>query len=177
MEEWLKGAGATGLGELELAEFPVTGRGVRTLRAFKEGERILSIPSDALWSVEHAHSDPLLGPVLRSAHPALSVEDTLALYLLFVRSREAGYEGLRSHVAALPASYSSSIFFTPEELEVCAGSSLYTVTKELDQRLQDDYQNLVVQVLGHSRDLFPLDKFTIDDVGSSKQRVRNSTTD
>ncbi|KAK3947901.1 hypothetical protein QBC32DRAFT_352860 [Pseudoneurospora amorphoporcata] len=41
MESWLKLSGAVGLDGLELADFPVTGRGVRILRRFKEGERIL----------------------------------------------------------------------------------------------------------------------------------------
>ncbi|OPB38473.1 hypothetical protein A0O28_0015780 [Trichoderma guizhouense] len=163
MENWLKKVGATGLDDLELADFPVTGRGARTLRRFKRGERILTIPSDCLWTVEHAYADPLLGPVLRSTQPPLSVEDTLAIYLLFVRSREAGYDGPRSHVAALPASYSSSIFFENDELEVCAGTSLYTITKQLEQRIEDDYRGLVMRVLGLHPDLFPLDKFTIAD--------------
>lgn len=166
MESWLKSSGAVGLDGLELAEFPVTGRGVKTLRRFKERERILTIPSSILWTVEHAHNDPLLGPALRSAQPPLSVEDTLAVYILFIRSRESGYDGLRSHVAALPTSYSSSIFFTEDELEVCTGTSLYTITKQLEQSIQDDYRALVVRLLlGQYRDLFPLDKFSLQDVG------------
>jgi hypothetical protein len=166
MESWLKSSGAVGLDGLELADFPVTGRGVRTLRRFKEREKILTIPASILWTVDHAHDDPLLGPALRSAQPPLSVEDTLAMYILFIRSRESGHDGLRSHVAALPTSYSSSIFFTEDELEVCAGTSLYTITKQLEQSIQDDYRSLVVRLLlGQYRDLFPLDKFTLQDVG------------
>ena len=165
MESWLKESGVVGLDDLKLANFPATRRGVRTLRHFKEGERILTIPCGSLWTVEHAYADSLLGPALRSMRRPLSVEDTLAIYILFVRSRESGYDGLRSHVEALPTSYSSSIFFTDDELEICAGSSLYTITKQLKQQIQDDYRSLVEQVLGQYRDLFPLDKFTIEDVG------------
>jgi hypothetical protein len=165
MEGWLKESGAVGLDALELAHFPDIGRGVRTLRRFKEGERILTIPSDILWTVEHAYDDSLLGPALRSARPPLSVDDTLVTYLLFVRSRESGYDGLRSHLAAVPKGYSSSIFFTEDELDVCAGTSLYTITKRLGQSIEDDYKALVGRVLGQSQDLFPLDKFTIEDVG------------
>jgi hypothetical protein len=150
MESWLKLSGAVGLDGLELTDFPVTGRGARTLRRFKEGERILTIPCATLWTVEHAYADPLLGPALRSAQPPLSVEDTLATYVLFIRSRESGYDGLRSHVAALPTSYSSSIFFAEDELEVCAGTSLYAITKQLDRSIEDDYRALVVRVLAKS---------------------------
>ncbi|KAK4214658.1 Rubisco LS methyltransferase [Rhypophila decipiens] len=165
MESWLKSCGAKGLDDLKLADFPGTGRGVKTLRSFKQGDTILTIPSDVLWTVDHAYADPVLGPVLRSVQPPLSTEDILALYLLFVRSREGDwmYDGLQSHIAALPTSYSSSVFFDEEELEVCAGSSLYTVTKQLQQLLVDDYRALVVRVLGPHPQLFPLDKFTLDD--------------
>jgi len=171
METWLKAAGAVGLDDLELADFPITGRGVRTLRPFKEGERILTIPCGSLWTVDHAYADSLLGPALRSARPPLSVEDTLVTYILFVRSRESGYDGLRSHLAAVPMSYSSSIFFAEDELEVCAGTSLYTITKQLERSIEADYRELVVRVFGQHRDLFPLDKFTIQDVGGSKRAI------
>ncbi|KAJ8132753.1 hypothetical protein O1611_g870 [Lasiodiplodia mahajangana] len=163
MESWLEASGAVGLDGLELADFPATGRGVKTRRRFKEGERILTIPSGILWTVEHAYADPLLGPALRSVGPPLSVEDVLATYILFVRSRESGYDGLRSHIAALPTGYSSSIFFTEDELEVCAGTSLYTITKQLEGSIEDDYRALVVRLLVSHPDLFPLDRFTIED--------------
>lgn len=169
MEAWLKQSGASGLDDLEVADFPVTGRGVRAKRSFKEGERILTIPSASLWTVKHARSDPLLGPVLTSAQPQLSVEDSIALYVLFVRSRESresGYDGQRSHVAAMPASYSSSIFFTDEEMGICAGTSLHTLTAQLKERVEDDYRQLLIRVLTQHPDLFPLQKFTLDDVSA-----------
>lgn len=170
MEKWLKSCGAQGLDNLELADFPVTGRGVKTLKSFKQGETILTIPSDILWTVDHAYADTLLGPVLRSVQPPLSTEDILATYLLFVRSREGDwmYDGLQSHLAALPTSYSSSIFFTEEELEICSGSSLSTVTKQLNEQiLQQDYRALVIRVLAPHPELFPLDRFSIEDVGAT----------
>lgn len=168
MESWLRGSGAVGLENLELADFPITGRGVKTRRHFKQGETILTIPHSTLWTAEHAYADPTLGPVIRSISPPLSVEDALAVHLLFVRSRKSGYDGPRKHVAALPASYSSSIFFSRDELEVCAGTSLYTITKQLELRIEADYKSLIVRVLGQNPDLLPLDEFTIQDVGISQ---------
>lgn len=164
MESWLKASGAVGLEDVALADFPLTGRGIRTLRRFKQGEKILTIPCGVLWTAEHAYDDPLLGPALRSVRPRLSIEDTLVTYLLFVRSRKSGYDGLQSHVAKLPTSYSSSIFFTEDELEVCAGTSLYTITKQLHQQIKNNHRALVVELLGRYPDIFPLDKFTIEDV-------------
>ena len=168
MESWLKQSGASGLDGLELADFSDTGRGVRTLRRFEEGENILTIPHGVLWTVEHAYADPFLGPALLSTRPPLSVDDTLATYILFVRSCGSGYDGLRSHVAALPPSYTSSVFFAKAELEVCAGTSLYTTTKQLDRQIEDDHRGLVMRLFGRHQELFPRDKFTIEDVGITK---------
>ena len=165
MESWLKASGAVGLDDVELANFQITGRGIRSLRYYKEGDKVLTIPYGILWTVEHAYADPLLGPALRSIQPPLTVEDTLAIYILFVRSRKSGYNGLRSHMAAFPTSYSSSIFFTEDELEVYAGTSLYAITKQLKRQIEEDYAGLVARIFGQYQDLFPLDKFTIEDVG------------
>jgi hypothetical protein len=164
MERWLKASGAAGLERVELADFPTVGRGLRALQRFKAGEKILTIPHSALWTVENAYSDLLLGPALCSVQPPLSVDDTLAIFILFIRSQKSGYDGPRSHVSALPTSYSSSIFFTEEELEVCAGTSLYTVTKQLGRQIENDYQELCERLIGLNGDLFPPGNFTVEDV-------------
>lgn len=166
MDTWLNKSGAVGLGDLELAVFPETGRGVKAQRPFKEGERILTIPAECLWTVKGAYADPILGPVLRSIKPALSVEDTLALYILFIRSRvgDPAYAERQTHVDVLPSEYTMSMFFTDEELEICGGSSLYTLTTHLRGRVGDDYKKLFTSVIIRHRDLFPLEKFSIQDV-------------
>lgn len=164
MDSWLKQSGASGLDDLELADFADAGRGIKTLRRFEEKEKILTIPHAILWTVKHAYADSILGPLLTSTRPPLSVDDTLVTYILFVRARKSGYDGPQSHVAALPASYSSSIFFADAELEICAGSSLYTTTKHLTSQIEVDYKDLVTRLFGRHRDVFPSDKFTIDDV-------------
>jgi hypothetical protein len=165
MESWLKQSGASGLDGLELADFSDTGRGVRTLRPIEKGERIFTIPHNVLWTVEHALADPILGSALRSAKPPLSTDDTLIVYILFVRSRGSGYDGRQTHVAAMPPNYTSSIFFANAELEVCAGSSLYATTKHLHEQIEIDFKELEAGLFARDRTLFPSDKFTIDDVG------------
>ncbi|KAJ6783237.1 hypothetical protein PWT90_01155 [Aphanocladium album] len=163
MEAWLKSSGAAGLDDLEVADFPITGRGVRARRHFRAGDKILTIPAANLWTVQKARAEPILGPILASSAQQLSDEDTLALYLLFVRSREQGYEGQRSHVAAMPARYSSSIFFTDEELQVSEGTSLNILTEQLRERVENDYRKLLMNVLVQHPDVFALEKFTLND--------------
>lgn len=164
LRDWLKESGGFGLDDLDLADFPATGRGVRTNRAFKEGDRVLTIPRKCLWTVNHALQDPILSPALSSLQPQLSVEDTLAVYLLFVRARKTGYENMRLHVEALPKKYGSSIFFSEEQLAECAGSSLYTVTKQLESQIEEGYRDILGRLFVQHPDLFPLEKCSIDDV-------------
>lgn len=179
MEKWLKKSGASGLDDLELVDFPDTGRGIRTLQQFEEGEKLLVIPHGVLWTAKQAHADPVLGPALLSARPSLSIDDTLATYILFVRSRSPIFDGLRSHVATLPARYTSSIFFTEAELQICAGSSLYTTTKHLDRQIEVDYTALASRLFRRHPELFPQDEFTIDDVciHNLEDTVNQSLTD
>ena len=50
-------------------------------------------------------------------------------------------------------------------MEVCVGTSLYTITKQLRRQIEEDYAELVARIYGQYQDLFPLDEFTIEDVG------------
>lgn len=164
LREWLEKGGTEGLSQLQLEEFPITGRGVKALRSFKPNDIILSVPGSFFWTVDAALDDPILGPVLRSVESPLSKEDTLAMFLLFVKSREEGYEGRRSHINLLPTNYQNSIFFTEEELEICSGSSLYFVTTQLIQQIREDYARLLDNLILRYPELFPLEKFTLNDV-------------
>lgn len=77
---------------------------------------------------------------------------------------DPAYAERQTHVAVLPSEYTLSMFFTDEELEVCAGSSLYTLTRHLRGRVGDDYKKLLTGVFMRHRGLFPLDKFSFQDV-------------
>ena len=171
MQTWLKESGAVGLDDFEIAKFEGTGRGVKGRRHFREGEKILTIPSKAIWTINSVYEDPIVGQIIRDLQPSLSIEDAFAVYILFVKSGDTGYEGQRSHIALLPASYSSSIFFTSEELEVCAGSSLHTLTVQLKQRIQDDYNDLNLRLFEQHPTLFPLHNFTLVEVGILKYTI------
>uniref|UniRef100_U9SLF9 SET domain-containing protein n=1 Tax=Rhizophagus irregularis (strain DAOM 181602 / DAOM 197198 / MUCL 43194) TaxID=747089 RepID=U9SLF9_RHIID len=163
LREWLENGGAEGLSWLQLEDFPDTGRGVKTLRPLKSGDIVLTIPGSFLWTVDAAFDDPILGPIISSVKPPLSVEDTLAVFLLFIKSRIERYEGRQAHVKLLPTSYTTSVCFTDEELEICSGSSLYHITKQLKQQIRDDYLQLLNNLFSKHPDLFPLEKFTQND--------------
>ncbi|RUP49061.1 hypothetical protein BC936DRAFT_143374 [Jimgerdemannia flammicorona] len=163
LQEWLEKNGAKGLDHLVLEEFPETGRGIKTLRALKAGDEILTIPGAVLWTVDAANTDPLLGPILRSLDPPLSVEETLAVFLLFIKARDTGYEERKLHTEVLPTHYTASIFFDDDELEVCAGSSLYGVTKQLKQQIKSEYMITLDRLFVKHPEVFPLHKFTLEE--------------
>ncbi|CAG8546370.1 13188_t:CDS:2 [Ambispora leptoticha] len=141
LQEWLGKGGAEGLSWLQLENFPDTGRGVKTLRPLKLNDVVLTIPGSFLWTIEAAFDDSVLGPIIRSVKPSLSVEDTLAVFLLFIKSREEG----------------------DEELEVCSGSSLYYLTQQLKQQIKDDYLQLLNNLFSKHPDIFLLERFTQND--------------
>ncbi|CAJ0765484.1 12967_t:CDS:2 [Entrophospora sp. SA101] len=163
LQKWLESGGAKGYNWLQLEDFPDTGRGLKTLRPLKYNDLVLTIPSTFLWTVDGALDDPILGPVIHPIKSSLSVEDTLAVFLLFVKSRKEGYEGRRSHVELLPSSYTTSLFFDDDELEICSGSSLYLLTQQLKQQIKDDYLQLFNNLFSKHPDIFPLEKFTQND--------------
>ncbi|CAG8548628.1 12137_t:CDS:2 [Racocetra persica] len=170
LQEWLVNGGVEGLSWLQLEDFPDTGRGVKTLRSLKSHDVILTVPGSFLWTVDAAFSDPVIGTVIRSVEPPLSVDDILAVFLLFIKSCETGYDGRRAHVELLPTSYTASIFFNDEELEICAGSSLYHLTQKLKLQIRDDYLKLLNNLITKHPDLFPLERFTQDDLSDKQFR-------
>jgi hypothetical protein len=164
MQNWLKDSGAQGLNSVALHDFPGTGRGVKALRAFKPGEEIFTIPGMALWTADMALADPHIGLALRSLKLPLSAEEILAVFILFVKSRADGYEERRSHIDLLPTLYTNTMYFTDEELKVCAGSSLYTNTNTLKEQIRGDFARIQASLFTQDRELFPCHHFTLENV-------------
>ena len=156
---------AAGLEHLSLHNFSDTGRGVKSSSSFRKGDTILTIPNHLLWTQETALLDPIFGPAISSIPESLSIEDTLALYILFVKSRpEASYTVRKLHIELLPKQYTASIFFSDEELAVCEGSSLYAVTLQLRQQIADEYEVLKSGLFAKNPELFPAQAFTLEEV-------------
>ncbi|KAJ3281246.1 hypothetical protein HK104_000122, partial [Borealophlyctis nickersoniae] len=160
--EWLSASGAEGIDSLELHESPDTGRGVRSLKEFKKNASILSISSNVLWTQDAALADPIFGAAVKELNPALSVVDTLALYLLYVKSRPNEFQSHRAlHVQFLPKSYDCSIFFDSDELAMCSGSSLFAITIRLREQIAEDYSDLRTRLFDNFPDVFPQEHFSL----------------
>ena len=153
--------GCEGREHLSIYDFLNTGRGIKTLRPLKAGDELLTIPGNLLWTVNAAEADPILGPILHEFNPPISEEATLVVYLLFVKSRESGYDERRLHIRSIPTHYTNSVLFNGADLEVCAGSSLYTITIELKKQIRTDYLVLKGKLCTKHPDIFPLNRFTL----------------
>jgi len=168
LQEWLQNCGSKSLEHLSLGYFPKTGRGVKTSKPFKVGDQIMAIPSTVFWTVDAATSDPLLGPALRTVDPPLSIDDMLAVFLLFVKSssHESRYNGWKLHIENIPKRYTSTIFFSDEDLEVCAGSSLYEITQQLKRQIKEDYLLIYEKLFVKYPKLFSQDVSTLENVST-----------
>ncbi|OAA53709.1 Rubisco LS methyltransferase, substrate-binding domain protein [Cordyceps fumosorosea ARSEF 2679] len=165
MEAWLEDSGADGLDKVEVADFPLTtGRGVRAKCDLNKGDKILTIPAPCLWTIKRARNDELFGTVLKCVPRQMSVDETLALYILFVRSRpdHLPYKNLQKHIAALPQSYTASVFFEKNELAVLVGSSLHQLTANAQAQIENDYLTFQTLFQEHPT-LFQEKRFSIEE--------------
>src|SRR4051812_16820296 len=166
MLDWLRTHRATGLGHNELTLFPFanTGRGVMTLASRKKGEEIFTIPEDCFLTAKGARKHHYLGELLLDAHVQFTDDEVLAIYILYIKSRVHRYDEYKHYLGELPTQYTSPVFFTDEELGVCAGSSLYTLTKVLQLQIQDDYKKTNDMLFRRFPDNFPSGVFTLQNV-------------
>ncbi|KAJ3329908.1 hypothetical protein HDU76_006905 [Blyttiomyces sp. JEL0837] len=156
-----------GSSTLTIHNFADTGRGLQTTKPITKSSEVLCAPSDILWSVDAAHQEPILGPILRSLNPQLPTDDTLAIYLLFVKHSPKCTQNKnslrRQHLKLIPETYTSSILFEDSELDICEGSSLHQVTIQVKQQIEDDHRSLVAGLYLMHPDVFPLTRFTVDE--------------
>jgi len=168
LSDWLRDCGGKGLEYLALDYFYQTGRGVKAMKRFRIDEEIMTIPSSVFWTSDVVYADSKLGPILSALDPPLSVEDTLATFILFVKSRKFGYEMLKLHIEHLPESYSSSVFFNDADLKICVGSSLYETTKVLKQQIKQDHTRIFEKLFVKHPDLFYSNMFSLEKVSTLK---------
>src|SRR5689334_10155241 len=106
---------AKGLSGVDLHDFESTGRGLRALRPFKKGDTVLVIPESLLWTLAAAHADPTYSKAISTLNPPLSDDDTLALYILFVKCSPSADSLRRAHVELLPKEYDATLFFSEDQ--------------------------------------------------------------
>ncbi|KAJ3023392.1 UNVERIFIED_CONTAM: hypothetical protein HDU68_008627 [Siphonaria sp. JEL0065] len=149
---------------VELHTFPETGRGLRAKQDLALDSIVLSAEWSTVWTVEAAHQEPVLGEILVANQ--LSVDDTLALYLLFVKlsPKCSKSHSRKAHIkTGIPESYTASAFFEDDELQVAQGSTLYNLTTQSLNQIEDDFRSLLHRIVLRHPDVFPLGKFNLEE--------------
>ncbi len=70
-----------GADRFRVATFEITGRGLQTLQTFQQGDILLSVPLNAVFSASKAREKL---PALRSA--SISDDDALAVYIMYIKT-------------------------------------------------------------------------------------------
>ncbi|KAJ3127200.1 hypothetical protein HK098_006652 [Nowakowskiella sp. JEL0407] len=161
---FLKQSGVN-LSAVSIFTFPVTGRGLKAEKPLKKGDPILRIPPNLLWSVENAFKHQKLGPVLKKY--TLIDDDILAIFLLYIKahgknSNSAPDRGRYNHIVAFPETYTSSYYFTDEELTYCAGTEVHVLTPRVREQIREDFAKLYQIVFSADPNMFPPNVFNVE---------------
>jgi len=116
---WLKDLGAV-IKKVEIGAFGDQGLGLRVTEDVDEGEEVLRIPKKAMMSVETAKTSSIGSLVERDPLLKTMPNVVLAVHLLIERNSPSSM--WEPYINILPHSYSTVLYFTPQQLEGLKGS-------------------------------------------------------
>lgn len=134
---------------LQLDNYPIFGRGIKTTSSVVNNSKILTIPKEFIISVDKAKNDFTFGSILNSLTVTLSDDNILSLYLLFIRNQTSGYKFEKTYINSLPVKYDTYYFFNSEEIEPSVGSSIYKISVKLKNQITDDFEILKKEFSNH----------------------------
>lgn len=101
---------------LKVGEFPITGRGIYSIRNFQKHDLLISLPITSLISIASIADDMkfrfLLNRVFGNAEKQITSQSLLALYLLYLKHTEQRME----YISTLPTSFTVPYFSRPDEI-------------------------------------------------------------
>lgn len=150
-----------GTGCVDVTDCGASGLGLVATRPLSKGERLCSVPAVCCFSVSAARASPTLAPLLTQYGQPLREDDVLALLLLHEKGK--GGDSVRAHhVAALPAHYDCTLFWSEEELQEVTGSPCGALTAALLSQTEADY-NALKPLLASDEAAFPPHVCTLAD--------------
>ncbi len=124
---------------VDVAMFGPAGRGIRVKRPVKMGEQLCSIPVSECFSVQTA----------KNGLPDFCAlfDDTHVLVIYILMERHKGQSSIHAdHIATLPVTYDSALFWSHEEIALLEGSSCQVKVTKLQQQTVEDYHKLVESI-------------------------------
>jgi hypothetical protein len=116
------------------------------------GDVLVVLPASICLSASSALASPTLGPKMRASPVPVREDDAIALLLL--EERALGSASERSlHVASLPLSHESTLFWSDDELKELQASPLRRITEQLLLQTEGDWAELCSAGLGGDHSL------------------------
>eukprot|EP00965_Chrysotila_dentata_P096886 3201961-Pleurochrysis_carterae.AAC.2 len=150
-------------------QFEETGRGLRCLRAVREGEILAAAPLSECWSADAALAASEMCEVLaalQARNVRLPEHALIALHILVEKSRGA-LSPRAAHVSQLPTQFDSTLFWTDSEISSLQGSVWYTLAMHERRAVEDEYA--VIHGALHSKTFYSVLKEA--DAGSAGDSV------
>lgn len=122
LTKWMLENGAKIEG-IELAEFDGYGYGLKAIRDVKDGDFMISVPRKLMMTTDLARNSELEYLVRNDTLLMHMPNIILALFLLLEKFKPSSF--WEPYIKALPKSYSTVMYFTPQELEALKGSPIY----------------------------------------------------
>lgn len=116
---WLKEKNVTVSG-LEVADYGPLGLGLRACRDLKQGEEVIVVPKEAMITEETARKS-YLGPLIER-DPILQHMGNVCLALHVLGEYVNPCSPWLPYLRLLPASYTTTLYFTPEHYQALKGS-------------------------------------------------------
>ncbi|XP_050097603.1 SET domain-containing protein 4 [Anopheles aquasalis] len=162
---WLKGLGWPNETRLRIAAFPETGKGLFSRKTIAAGERLISLPFEALLggtTIEQDESframfDPeSLEEQDRPTEEKVSFQALLAFYLC--AQEHQSNPTLAPYLNSLPSHFSNPYFCAKQELGYLP-EVLLTVMVKQNQQIKSEFEKLINTLRPEWRTVFSLERF------------------
>jgi hypothetical protein len=165
--EWLRANGAQ-FNSVDLVTMEYYGRGLVSNRQIKKGSLVLSIPEKLILSMENLDnmtreqkerglppsSDVALYEILRSSPEKLSPTDAIALFLVGARCQP--HSRWAPYIAVLPRNFTTTIYWSEDDLNWLQSSSLRTFTQQRKKRIAEVWSKYAPYLQKHPNFFPPL---------------------
>ncbi|KAJ8030597.1 SET domain-containing protein 4 [Holothuria leucospilota] len=138
LQQWLSQNGVK-YHHLRPANFKTTGRGLMTVKAYKDGDVIISIPKKLLITTQVALESELKDVIVR--FPKKLTARLIICAFLIIEKMKGSSSFWAPYIRCLPESFDTPAYFTEEELSLLP-DSLQVKSKEQRVKIQQEFRKL-----------------------------------
>lgn len=158
--EWLNGNGVS-TDSVKITKFD-EGYGLEATTDIKMNEKLMDIPRKVMISDQNALDSPLLGDLIRGDRLLKGMPNvSLAVFILSEKLKPDSF--WQPYLNMLPSSYGIPLYFTPAEIQLLQGSTMYSDAMKQHKNVARQYAYLfkLLNLADHSK-LQLRENFTYD---------------